>query len=103
MKEGDNSGDEDGSGRTGHAKSVLSVDRPAYRWPRFGVRKMDDFKIIECTAEKIIVSREPRNETEASIMRLASQDAILREWLNVVLRDNKRAEKQVKSTEQGSL
>lgn len=46
--------------------------------------KMDDFKIIECTAEKIIVSREPRNETEKSIMRSASQDAILRKWLNLM-------------------
>lgn len=82
MKEGDNSGGEDGSGRTGYAKAALSVDRPAICWQKFGVRKMDDFKIIECTAEKIIVSREPRNETEELIMRLASQDAILREWLN---------------------
>ena len=82
MKEGDNSGDEDGSDRTGYAKTALSVDRPAYRWSRFRVRKMDDFKIIECTAEKIIVSREPRNETEELTMRLTCQDSILREWLN---------------------
>lgn len=57
--------------------------RSQSRWhKRCEKMKTDDFRIIECTAEKIIVSREPRNEAEESIMRLTSQDAVVRELLN---------------------
>jgi hypothetical protein len=65
------------------ARWKRSLQRAKKRGPVYGgfIRITDDFKITECTAEKIIVSREPRNETEESIMRLTSQDAVLRKWL----------------------
>ena len=34
----------------------------------------EEFKIVECTAEKIIVNREPQNEAELSMMRNAVND-----------------------------
>lgn len=40
---------------------------------------MEDFEIIECETDRIIVNREPQNEEEATIMRLAAQDAIIQE------------------------
>ena len=43
---------------------------------------MEDFKIIECTTDRIVVNREPQNEEEITKMRLAAQDAIIREFLN---------------------
>ena len=43
---------------------------------------MEDFKIIECTTDRIIVNREPQNEEETTEMRLAAQDAIIRKFLN---------------------
>ncbi len=43
---------------------------------------MEDFKIIECTTDRIIVNREPQNEEEITRMRLAVQDAIIREFLS---------------------
>lgn len=43
---------------------------------------MEDFKIIECTTDRIIVNREPQSEDETTIMRTAAQDAIIREYLD---------------------
>lgn len=37
-----------------------------------------DFKIIECTSEKIIINRPPQNMEEETMMRLAVYDAITR-------------------------
>ena len=42
---------------------------------------MEEFKIVECTSKKIIVNREPQNDTEKEMMDNAVMDAIARENL----------------------
>ena len=45
------------------------------------MEKISDFKIIECSSEKIIVNRQPQNTEEEIMMRLAAQDAITRQLI----------------------
>lgn len=64
------------------ARFRRSQSRWDKRCEKMKAELLKDFKIIECTAEKIIVSREPQNEEDITKMISAAQDAIVREWLN---------------------